>query len=149
MRGLSLLVALALGPAPPADDLPPGGYWRLGERREPEPNDGEDNLLVGGILGSLGLLRTASGVAQVYVASPEQCPRLEPYGIEAGGCPQLRAYGWAGVGFGGLFLATGVTLLAIGGAQRKKHRAWKRRYGLAMRPALGRDRFGVDLAWRF
>lgn len=137
-------------PEPEPEELvPPGGYYRLGEKREREPNDGRDNLLIGSILTSLGLLRAGTGAAQVYIASPGQCARLADSGIEEDSCPGLVAYGWSGVAFGGLFLATGITMLAIGASQRRKHDAWKRRYGIAFAPRFGRRAFALDLAIRF
>lgn len=147
----ALLVAASLlapsTPAPTPD--PPGGYWRFGEKREPEPNDGRDNLMIGSIMFSLGVLRTASGVAYVVIAQPERCDDIVRFGIEPEGCPQVRGFGWAGVAFGGAFLVTGVAMLAIGGAQRKRHRAWQRRHGIAFAPVVARDRLGLGLGLRF
>jgi hypothetical protein len=145
-----LAAVLLLGPSAPAPDpVPPGGYWRFGERRDPEPNDGRDNLMIGTIMTSLGLLRTASGVAYVVMAQPDRCDDLDRFGIDPASCPQVRGFGWAGVAFGGAFLVTGVTMLAIGGVQRKRHRAWERRYGISLAPAVSRDRLGFEFALRF
>ena len=57
------------GPPPP----PPGGYWELGEQREPEPKDGRQSLLVGAILTPLGLLRVGGAVSTIYVAQDGRC----------------------------------------------------------------------------
>lgn len=149
MKALLVAASLLAPSTPPPDPEPPGGYWRFGEKREPEPNDGHDSLLIGSIMLSLGVLRTASGVAYVVIAQPERCDDIGRFGIEPESCPQVRGFGWAGVAFGGAFLVTGVAMLAIGGVQRKRHRAWQRRYGIALAPVVGRDRLGFDLALRF
>jgi hypothetical protein len=149
---LSSLVAgmLAGTAAPPAaEQPPPGGYWRVGERREPEPDDGQDNITIGSILFSLGVLRAGAGAVQVYLASPGQCANLESSGLGEGSCPSVRGYGWAGVALGGLFIGTGVTMLAIGLSQRKEHEAWKRRYGIAWGPAISPGHYGLSLGLRF
>jgi hypothetical protein len=120
----------------------------VGERRAPEPDDGRDNLVIGGIMAALGLWRTASGAVQVAISTPDRCADLGRYGIDPDSCPQLRGYGWAGVAFGGAFLLTGVTMLAIGGAQRKRHLAWQRRYGKVADRAVPHAG-SAGLVWRF
>lgn len=111
--------------APPHDAAsPPGGYWTFAEQHERlrEPLDGDDELTIGSVLFSLGILRAGAGVLTTMMASnPEQCPLTEPRG-----CNGLRNYGWAGVAEGGLMIGTGITYLAIGATRRKRHRRWER-----------------------
>jgi hypothetical protein len=145
----SLLLGPGAGREPEPDPTPPGGYWRFGEKRTPEPNDGHDNITIGSIMLALGALRTASGVAYVVMAQPNRCDDLDRVGIDPASCPQVRGYGWAGVAFGGAFLVTGVAMLAIGGVQQKRHRAWQRRYGIALAPVFARDRIALCFALRF
>jgi hypothetical protein len=107
---------------PPAG--PPGGYWTVAEQheRESEPLDGEDELTIGSVLLSLGLVRAGAGVISVWMASrPDQCPLSDP-----GACSGLRNYGWVGVAEGGLMFATGITYLAIGAVRRQRYRRWER-----------------------
>jgi hypothetical protein len=130
----AILACLAAAP-PAVPDTPPGGYWRMGEKRAPEPLDGQDNLTIGAIMASLGVIRTGGGIAYVVLARPGECGSLEERtGISRESCPELRAYGWAGTALGGAMFVTGVVMLAIGAAQRKRHRAWQRRYGIALGP---------------
>jgi hypothetical protein len=100
----------------------PGGYWTLAEAHEQEqPLDGEEQLTIGSVLLSLGLLRAGAGVISVYMAEdPKLCPLTQPKG-----CSGLRNYGWVGVAEGGLMFGTGITFLAIGLARRERHRRWK------------------------
>jgi hypothetical protein len=107
---------------PPAG--PPGGYWTLGEQHERsgEPLDGDDDLTIGSVLFSLGILRAGAGVLTIVMAGdPELCPLTQPRG-----CSGLRNYGWVGVAEGGLMFGTGLTYLAIGAARRQRHRRWER-----------------------
>jgi hypothetical protein len=101
-------------PAP----TPPGGYWSLGERSEPEPPDGHDAITIGSVIFSLGLIRAGAGAAAVYMATrPELC---------AVDCRSTSAFGWAGVGFGALMFTSGLISLSIGLAQRAKRERWQR-----------------------
>ncbi len=110
-------------PVPPPAG-PPGGYRTLAEAREyeVEPHDGDDELTIGSVLLSLGLIRAGAGVISVWMASnPEQCPLTGP-----GACSGLRNYGWVGVAEGGLMIGTGITYLAIGAVRRQRHQRWER-----------------------
>jgi hypothetical protein len=103
---------------------PPGGYWTFAEQHERsrEPLDGDDELTIGSVLFSLGILRAGAGVLTAMMANDtELCPLTEPRG-----CDGLRNYGWAGVAEGGLMIGTGITYLAIGATRRQRHRRWER-----------------------
>lgn len=149
---VALAVAGTLAAPPPEGPAqPPGGYWDLGEKREPEPKDGQTNLTVGAILLPLGLLRSGAGAVNVYTTTGDRCARI--YGFDPEDCSSFRAYGWWGVGFGGLMAVTGAVFLGIGFKQRAEHNRWKRRYGIALRteltPMLGRGEAGAALKLRF
>lgn len=119
--------------APPSE-VPPGGYWTLGEQRERErePLDGEDELTVGSVLFSLGLLRGGAGLLSVWMAGrPTLCPDAEQ------GCGGLRTFGWVGLGEGGLLAGTGIVYMAIGASRRRQHQRWERGESLARYQALG------------
>ena len=58
-RAVALATVLALAPPPEGPQPAPGGYWGVGELREPEPKDGRYSLWVGGALLGLGVLRAA------------------------------------------------------------------------------------------
>jgi hypothetical protein len=119
---------LAWQPAP----TPPGGYWSVGERSEPEPPDGHDALTIGSVIFSLGLIRAGAGGAAVYMATrPDLC---------AVDCRSMSLYGWAGVGFGALMFVSGIVTFSVGAAQRAKHERWQR--GQAKL-----DRFGMAPWW--
>jgi hypothetical protein len=96
--------------------------------RQPEPLDGDDELTIGSVLFSLGLLRAGAGLASVWMGyNPEQCPLTEPRG-----CSGLRNYGWVGVAEGGLMFGTGITYMAIGATRRERHRRWQRGEALSL-----------------
>ena len=120
------LMAPAAEPPPPA----PGGYWSLGEQRarRSEPPDGEDEITVGSILFSLGLLRVgAAGVTLWMARTPSRCPASDPEG-----CRGMEIYGWLGFGEGGLMVGTGLTYLIIGAVRRQRHQRWES--GLSVGP---------------
>ena len=107
---------------------PPGGYWTVGEQRERagEPPDGDDELTIGSVLFSLGLLRAAAGAVMVWTAGrPDLCP------VAASSCRGYGLFGVAGIGEGGLMFGTGVVYLAIGASRRARYRRWKRGESLA------------------
>jgi hypothetical protein len=105
---------LAWQPAEPA----PGGYWRFGEQSVPEPPDGEETLTIGSVMFSLGLIRAgAGGVSVVLATRPDVCKES---------CRSMNAYGWVGVGYGGLMALTGAIMVIVGAAQRAEHRRWQR-----------------------
>lgn len=116
-----LLFATTLAPpdAPPA----PGGYWSIAEQRQRrgEPPDGDDELTIGSVLFSLGLLRSGAAVATLWLArTPGRCP-VE----DSGNCRGMEIYGWLGVGEGGLMVGTGLTYLIIGAVRQHRHRRWQ------------------------
>jgi hypothetical protein len=126
---------LAWQPAP----TPPGGYWSVGERSEPEPPDGHDALTIGSVVFSLGLIRAGAGGAAVYMATrPDLC---------AVDCRSMSLYGWAGVGFGALMFVSGIVTFSVGAAQRAKHERWQR--GEAKLDRRGRLAIGPALDLRF
>jgi hypothetical protein len=123
ISSVAILLAASLIASPPLSSwqpapTPPGGYWSLGERSEPEPPDGHDALTIGAVVFSLGLIRAGAGGATVYMSTrPELC---------AIDCGSTAAFGWAGVGFGALMFASGLLSMSIGLAQRAKHERWQR-----------------------
>lgn len=123
-------------------DGPPGGYWTVAEahEREREPLDGEDQLTIGSVLLSLGLIRGAAGAVNIWMASnTDLCPMTQTRG-----CSGLRNYGWVGVAEGGLMFATGITSLAIGAVRRQRHRRWERGEAVSlMRPSDALDAVDV------
>lgn len=124
MPGLcgALLIATTL--APPPDPPAPGGYWSIAEQRERrgEPPDGDDELTIGSVLFSLGLLRTGAAAATIWLArTPGRCPVDDA----DGGCRSMEIYGWFGVGEGGLMVGTGLTYLIIGAVRDRRHRRWQ------------------------
>lgn len=126
-------IAAAPGDQAPAPSEAPGGYWTISEQRERqrEPLDGEDELTVGSVLFSLGLLRAGAGLLSVWMAEqPSMCPDTEQ------GCGGLRTYGWVGVGEGGVLTGTGIVFLAIGASRRRQHQRWQRGEPLARWRAL-------------
>lgn len=158
------------GPARRRDDAPappPGGYWDLGERREPEPDDGQTNLTIGGILLGLGAVRTGSGALGVALTTDlERC--RDVYGnVPVNTCRGLEIYGWVGVGAGGLMVVTGAVFLGLGAAAKQRHDAWRLRNSVSMQrsragtwrrleldgatgaaPVVLGDRRGRRLRWR-
>jgi hypothetical protein len=103
---------------------PPGGYWTVAEQHERsrEPLDGDDELTIGSVLFSLGIIRAGAGVLTILMGyQPELCPITQPRG-----CSGLRNYGWVGVAEGGLMFGTGLTYMAIGAVRRQRHRRWER-----------------------
>jgi hypothetical protein len=114
----------------PAESTVPGGYWTIAEQHERsrEPPDGDDELTIGSVLFSLGLLRAGAGVLMAVSASnTELCPLAETRG-----CSGLRNYGFAGVAEGGLMFGTGLTYMIIGLTRRERHRRWERGDPLAL-----------------
>ena len=76
----------ASGDAQPAVGEAPGGYWSLSERhaRTGEPEDGEEQLTVGSILFSLGLLRAgAAGITVWMAGQPGLCPASDEAGCDS------------------------------------------------------------------
>ena len=118
-----LLAGTLAAEPPPPDPAPPGGYWTLGEARErqTEPPDGEDELTIGSVLLSLGLLRAGAAGVTIYLARTSRlCPVVEEQ------CGGLEIYGYVGLGEGGLMIGTGIVYLAIGATRRRRHREWAR-----------------------
>jgi hypothetical protein len=152
---LSLVVASLVGarplevqapPAAPGD--PPGGYWRPGELRRPEPDDGHASLVLGSILFPLGILRAGAGVLTAVLASPAHCQQLFP-GVSPDDCRGLYVYGLVGTALGGALAAAGAVFLARGLIRREGHRRWKLSGGLALAPVpLGRGA-GSAITLRF
>ncbi len=155
-RATALLIATFLagppatgaeGPqaGPPAP--PPGGYWGIGEQREPEPKDGHQALLVGAILSPLGLLRIGGAVSTIVVVQDGRCQRTLDANDDT--CQSLRLWGYSGLGMGGLMFVTGVVFLGIGFHRKAEHDAWKRRYSISASPLLQGERLGASLRIRF
>lgn len=122
---------LSLSPAPPPSGAP-GGYWSLGEQRdrEPEPKDGEEELTIGSVLLSLGLLRAGAGAVIVWMGDqPRFCDPEDP----TANCGSLRTFGYVGLGEGALMFTTGIVYLAIGAHHRRRHDAWRRGEPLSLR----------------
>lgn len=122
----------APNPAPEYQTAP-GGYRTLGEQREREgePPDGDDELTIGSVLFSLGLLRVGAAVLTVWMAGrPTTCPDAEQ------SCTSMQTYGWFGVGEGGLLVGTGIVYLAIGASRRGQHQRWRRGESLGRLPRL-------------
>jgi len=135
-----LLAAPPEGPRPGRTEAPappPGGYWSLGERREPEPDDGQTSLTVGAILLGLGAVRTGSGALGVALtADLDRCRDI--YGnVPANTCRGLEAYGWVGVGAGALMVVTGGVFLGVGAAAKRRHEAWRLRNSVGAAPGNG------------
>ena len=109
---------------PPGQDEPPGGYWSLSERRERarEPLDGDDELTIGAILFSLGLLRAGAAGVAIWMGSPGGLCSA----ADEGDCSGYQIYGFVGLGEAGLMVGTGIVYLAIGSSRRAKHRRWER-----------------------
>ncbi|HFE44396.1 MAG TPA: hypothetical protein ENJ18_02735 [Nannocystis exedens] len=144
-------IALALtlaAPPPPTEEIP-GGYFEFGEVREPEPDRGDTKRLIGSIVFPLGVLRTGAGAAMLLSASPARCQGSFGQNTSAQTCKNLRTFGWVGIGYGGVMVATGATFLVWGLVLRSRHRAWKRRNNIAIAPQLGRDGGGFRIVWRF
>ena len=119
----SLVLAGTLAAPPPPAEAP-GGYWSVGEQHERArvPKDGDDELTIGSILLSLGLLRLgAAGLNIWMVTQPQFCPQDDP----SVDCSGLRIYGWVGLGEGALMLGTGIVYLGLGAHHRRRYRAWK------------------------
>jgi hypothetical protein len=139
-RGASL--RLPRSGDPPA----PGGYWSTSEQRgrRGTPRDGEDELTVGSVLFSLGMLRVGAAALTIWMAqTPGRCPA-----IDDAGCRSLLIYGWFGVGEGGLMVGTGLTYLIIGGVRRNRYQRWRRGESVALRGRefADRVRFGPSVA---
>ena len=143
------LVLAASMIAPPVESEVIGGYHEGSEVREREPDDGDTKVLIGSILAPLGVLRAAGAVGMLVAAQPDKCQRFYGKSATMGTCSSLRIYSYYGIGFGGLMVATGVVFLAIGLVQRRRHREWKRRYGVAAAPAFLRGGVGVGFSLRF
>jgi len=127
----SLVLAVTIV-APPPPSEPPGGYWSFGEQHERagEPQDGEDELTLGSVLLSLGLLRLGAAGVTIWMGDqPQYCPPDDP----SVDCGPLRIYGWVGVGEGALMLGTGIVYLGIGAHHRRRHEAWRRGEPLSLR----------------
>ena len=147
------------GPAPagsgvPEPDLdwsgPPGGYWRTGEVRAPEPPDGQDKLIAAYILVPLGAIGTVTSGVGTWMSAPGHCEaRWQKVGAapDAGQCRGLLILNSIRTGYGALMLGSGIVLLGIGLHQRKKWRLWKERGGVSA--WLGGTGAGVELSWRF
>lgn len=142
----TLLVAPPSEPeGPPAP--PPGGYWGVGEKREPEPLDGKESLTVGAILFPLGMLRAGAGAINVVTTNGNRCAEI--YGFDDDSCQSFRIYGWWGIGFGSLMAVTGAVFLGIGLQRKNEHDAWRRRYGVSLAPTFSPQGSGASLTVRF
>jgi hypothetical protein len=98
--------------------------------RSREPLDGDDELTIGSVLFSLGIIRAGAAALTIMMGyKPELCPINQPHG-----CSGLRSYGWVGVAEGGLMFGTGLTYMVIGAARRQHHRRWKRGELTSQRP---------------
>ncbi len=123
--------------APPSDPPPPppGGYWSTAEQRSRRgaPPGGDDELTVGSVLFSLGLLRVGAAAVTLWMAqTPSRCPARDP-----AGCRGYAIYGWLGVGEGGLMVGTGLTYLIIGAVRRERYRRWSAGERVSLpRPAI-------------
>ncbi|MEE9385403.1 MAG: hypothetical protein V3V08_18505 [Nannocystaceae bacterium] len=103
-----------------------GGYRSLGELRRREPPTGADQIALGSVLVSLGLLRAALGGTTWYSAGPSRCPDgAAPYLTTVEACGGLRFYGMAGVALGGMIASAGVAYLVSGWVRRHQHTDWK------------------------
>ncbi|GEM_PF-3267955 len=146
VAGTSVLVprqadaALQVGANSPSTGGAPGGYWGLAERRPPEPKDGDEELIMGGVLLSLGVLRAGAGLTTFLAGRPDHCK----YDLKS--CENVRYYGYAGLGFGGLMLGTGIVFLILGQARRERHRRWKLDGSLAV---LGEGGRSGSVSFRF
>jgi hypothetical protein len=138
-------------PAPEPDwSAPPGGYWRPGEVRAPEPKDGHEKIIAGSILVPLGILGTASGAVTTWMSAPGACEeRWSRFGAspDAGQCRGLLILNAIRTTYGALMLGSGLVLLGVGLHQRKQWRRWKERGGVA--GWVSGHGAGVELTWRF
>ncbi|MEZ4450722.1 MAG: hypothetical protein R3B09_14670 [Nannocystaceae bacterium] len=135
--------------APPVENEVIGGYYEGSEVREREPDDGDKQILIGSILAPLGALRAASGVGMLVAAQPGRCQDYYGKNASESTCSGLRIYSGIRIGLGGLMLATGAVLLSLGLVQRRRHREWKRRYGVAAAPGPLRGGVGFGVVLRF
>jgi hypothetical protein len=159
--GLLLLATTLAPPSEPSADPAPGGYWSVAEQRQRrgEPPDGHDELTIGSVLFSLGLLRTGAAGITIWMArTPGKCP-VRP----TTGCQSMEIYGWLGFGEGGLMVGTGLTYLIIGAVRQNRHRRWKAGENVALpRTWVGVPQLqlelgpwmipvggGAQLRWRF
>jgi hypothetical protein len=138
-------------PVPEPDwSAPPGGYWRPGEVRAPEPKDGHEKIIAGSILVPLGILGTASGAVTTWMSAPGACEaRWSRFGAspDAGQCKGLLILNAIRTTYGALMLGSGLVLLGVGLHQRKQWRRWKERGGVA--GWVSGHGAGVELTWRF
>lgn len=148
--------ALAVALARPADPPPldpnneiPGGYLDSEDLRGSEPDDGHNQVTLGSILFSLGLLRVGAGVVGVVTASPGYCAQV--YGDSASDktCSGLQVYGGVGIGLGALMSATGVVILSLGLVKRQRHRKWLQERGMTVGPWMGPHQHGLAFGFRF
>ncbi|MBK8261571.1 MAG: hypothetical protein IPK80_09545 [Nannocystis sp.] len=139
-------LALALA-SPPAEVI--GGYRDATELREPEPDDGEQRVMIGGLLFALGLLRSAAGVAQSVTMTPGRCQQIYGKGVSDRACSGLRTYGFVSAGYGGLMAAVGVGFLAWGLVSRQRYRLWQQRRGVIAAPLSLPRGGGLMLELRF
>ena len=102
VAGTAALAVALTGPAdpPPLDPANeiPGGYLDSEDLRGSEPDDGHNQVTLGSILFSLGVLRVGAGVVGVVTASPNYCAQV--YGSSASDktCSGLMIYGGVGIG---------------------------------------------------
>lgn len=151
--GLGVMAYASAPPRPepePDFSVPPGGYWRMGEVRAPEPPDGYEKLLTAYIIIPLGTLAMASGAAGTWLSTPGHCTaRWAKVGAEPDEdqCKGLYIVNAIRTTYGALMLGSGLVLLGVGLHQRKKWRRWKERGGVSA--WWNRGGAGVDLTWRF
>jgi hypothetical protein len=138
-------------PPPRIDSsVPPGGYWRPGELRAPEPKDGHEKIIAASILIPLGVIGTASGAATTWMSAPGHCEaRWGRVGAspDEGQCRGLLILNSIRTTYGALMLGSGLVLLGVGLHQRKKWRQWKERGGVG--GWMNGTGAGVDFTWRF
>lgn len=143
----------------PADDfeaesgLAPGGYYGHGVILERAPPDGRNRIIVGSILVPLGTLAVITSAVGTWMTVPAHCSeRLAAAGIEATAakCQGLFAFNVVRTSYGGLMLASGATILALGMIQRERYRKWRHEHGMRAQvdPTLDLGGRGASLGLR-
>jgi hypothetical protein len=149
MQVIALVLAASMIAPPPVESEVIGGYYEGSEVREREPDDGDHKVLIGSIMAPLGILRAAGAAAMLVTAQPDRCQKSYGSSATESTCSGLRIYSYLGLGIGGAMIATGAVFLALGLGQRRRHKEWKRRYGIAAAPAFHRHGVGIGVSLRF